>query len=80
VIPLDNEGHAKDMVAVYVSGAGVIFITDVYSPNPAAKKGGPGAIALKRWIEKNKLTDVRIIAGGHGSSINYSAFTALSER
>lgn len=80
VIPLENEGHAKDMVAVYVSGAGVVFVTDIYSPNPAAKRGGPGAIALKQWIEKNKLSDVRIIAGGHGSSIDYAAFKALPEK
>ena len=49
VYPLANE-HAGDMVLIYVQGAGVVFVSDIYNPNPNAS-AGPGGQLVQDAIE-----------------------------
>ena len=75
VYPIKNT-HAEDMVIIHVPNAGVVFISDLYSPNPAAQSAGAGGQLLHDNITANGL-DVSIIAGGHGATIGFEDFEAL---
>jgi glyoxylase-like metal-dependent hydrolase (beta-lactamase superfamily II) len=68
--------HAEDMVITFVPEAGVIFLSDLYSPNPNAPSAGPGGIVLNEAITGFDL-DVSTIAGGHGGTITFEDFEAL---
>jgi glyoxylase-like metal-dependent hydrolase (beta-lactamase superfamily II) len=75
VYPIANS-HAEDMVIVYVGGAGVVFVSDLYSPNPAAESAGAGGELLNNRITELGLA-VSTIVGGHGGSIAYEDFEGL---
>jgi glyoxylase-like metal-dependent hydrolase (beta-lactamase superfamily II) len=76
VYPLAGN-HAEDMVITYVPEAGVVFVADVYSPNPnATSNPGAGTMALKERIDELGL-DVTTIVGAHGGTITLEAFEAL---
>jgi hypothetical protein len=66
------------MVIVYVDGAGVVFVSDLYSPNPAAESAGAGGELLNARITELGL-EVSTIAGGHGGVIPYEDFEGLLE-
>jgi glyoxylase-like metal-dependent hydrolase (beta-lactamase superfamily II) len=73
------DAHARDMVIAYVPKAGVVFVSDLYSPNPnATTNPGAGARAVKDKITVLGL-DAKMIVGGHGGSISYSALVKLLE-
>ena len=72
VYPLEN-AHAEDMVLIHVGNAGVVFVSDIYSPNPAATDVGAGGRMVSNGIAANDL-DVSFIAGGHGAVIAYEDF------
>jgi glyoxylase-like metal-dependent hydrolase (beta-lactamase superfamily II) len=74
IYPLPND-HAADMVLIYVRGPGVVFVSDIYSPNPNAP-AGPGGQAVQDVIEAQGL-EVSVIAGGHGGAIDYATFQSL---
>jgi mono/diheme cytochrome c family protein/glyoxylase-like metal-dependent hydrolase (beta-lactamase superfamily II) len=74
VYPIENT-HAEDMVIAYVGNPGVVFVSDLYSPNPGADPGAGGAL-LRDTIDSLGL-DVSLIAGGHGTSIAFEEFTGL---
>ncbi len=76
VYPLANE-HAGDMVLIYVQGAGVVFVSDIYNPNPNAP-AGPGGQLVQDAIEAAGI-EVSAIAGGHGGTIDYETFQSLLE-
>ncbi len=76
VYPLANE-HAGDMVFIYVQGAGVVFVSDIYSPNPNAPPG-PGGQLVQDAIEAAGI-EVSAIAGGHGGTIDSETFQSLLE-
>ena len=71
VYPLANE-HAADMVLIHVQGAGVVFVSDVYNPNPGIP-AGPGGRLVQAAIEAAGI-EVSIIAGGHGGTVDYETF------
>ena len=75
VYPLRND-HAEDMVLIYVRNAGVVFVSDIYSPNPAATDAGAGGRVVNNGIVANNLR-VSTIAGGHGATIGYRDFQTL---
>jgi hypothetical protein len=75
VYPIENS-HAEDMVITYVPAAGIVFISDLYSPNPTASDPGPGATVLNDTITEFGL-DVATIAGGHGATITFEEFQNL---
>ncbi|HXV98738.1 MAG TPA: MBL fold metallo-hydrolase, partial [Anaerolineae bacterium] len=75
VYPIENS-HTEDMVITYVPEAGVVFISDLYNPNPTASDPGPGAVVLNDRITELGL-DVATIAGGHGGTITFEAFQDL---
>jgi glyoxylase-like metal-dependent hydrolase (beta-lactamase superfamily II) len=75
VYPIENS-HAEDMAITYVPAAGVVFISDLYSPNPTASDPGPGAVVLNDRITELGL-DVATIAGGHGGTITFETFEDL---
>ena len=74
IFPVPND-HSADMVMIHVPAAGVVFVSDIYSPNPAAP-AGPGGQAVQAAIEAAGI-DVSIIAGGHGAVIDYATFQGL---
>lgn len=67
--------HAADMVFIHVPDAGIVFVSDIYSPNPNAP-AGPGGASLQAAIEAAGV-DVSLIAGGHGGIVDYSTFESL---
>jgi glyoxylase-like metal-dependent hydrolase (beta-lactamase superfamily II) len=71
VLPFPGD-HAVDMTVTFVQQAGVLFVSDVYSP-PGPP--GDGGAALNDLIVANNL-NVDWIAGGHGSVIAYDDFVA----
>ncbi len=74
VLPVATS-HAADMVIIFVENAGVIFVSDIFSPGGPA---GAGALELNDAIINNSLNNPAfIIAGGHGDTILYSDFFAL---
>ena len=75
VYPLRND-HAEDMVLIYVRNAGVVFVSDIYNPNPAATDAGAGGRVVNNGIVANNLR-VSTIAGGHGATIGYRDFQTL---
>jgi glyoxylase-like metal-dependent hydrolase (beta-lactamase superfamily II) len=64
--------HSVDMTVIFVEQAGVIFVSDVYTPGSPPGEGGQ---ALNDLIEANNL-GVEWIAGGHGGFISYDDFLA----
>ena len=70
--------HAEDMVLTYVESAGVLFVVDIYSPNPAAANAGTGGKLLNDTITELGL-EVTAIAGGHGATIAFEDFERLVE-
>ncbi len=74
-----SNAHARDMVISYVPNAGIVFVSDLYSPNPnATTNPGAGARAVKDTITVLGL-DVKMVVGGHGGSISYDALLKLLE-
>jgi glyoxylase-like metal-dependent hydrolase (beta-lactamase superfamily II) len=78
VYPIENS-HAEDMVITYVPGAGVVFVADLYSPDPNASSLPPAAQLIHDRITELDL-DVSTIAGGHGASIEFADFEALLDQ
>ena len=73
------DAHARDMVISYIPSAGIVFVSDLYSPNPnATTNPGAGARAVKDKITRLGL-DAKMIVGGHGGSISYDALLQLLE-
>jgi glyoxylase-like metal-dependent hydrolase (beta-lactamase superfamily II) len=73
------DAHARDMVIAYVPKAGIVFVSDLYSPNPnATANPGAGARTVKDKITVLGL-DAKMIVGGHGGSISYDALLKLLE-
>ncbi|MDX1520298.1 MAG: MBL fold metallo-hydrolase [Anaerolineae bacterium] len=68
--------HAEDMVITFVPEAGVVFVSDLYSPNPDAPSTGPGGVVLNDAITQFDL-DVSTIAGGHGGTIAFEDFESI---
>jgi glyoxylase-like metal-dependent hydrolase (beta-lactamase superfamily II) len=69
--------HAEDMVISYLPEAGLVFVSDLYSPNPnATANPGAGAATLRDRITELGL-DVTTIVGGHGGIITFEDFEAL---
>ncbi|MEZ4706127.1 MAG: MBL fold metallo-hydrolase [Caldilineaceae bacterium] len=67
--------HAADMVIAYVADPGIVFVTDIYSPNPDADSAGAGGQLVADAIAAHGL-DVAWIAGGHGGVISWEDFQA----
>ena len=74
--PLANK-HADDMVLIHVQGAGVVFVSDIYNPNPNAPTG-PGGQLVQAAIEAAGI-EVSAIAGGHGGAIDYETFQSAAD-
>ncbi|MEZ4684010.1 MAG: MBL fold metallo-hydrolase [Caldilineaceae bacterium] len=70
--------HAEDMVIVYVTDPGVLFVTDIYSPNPDADSAGAGGQLIADAIAELGL-NVAWIVGGHGSAITFEDFQSQLE-
>jgi hypothetical protein len=64
--------HSVDMTVTFLEQAGVLFVSDIYSPPGAPGEGGA---ALNDLIVANNL-NVDWIAGGHGTFISYADFQA----
>ena len=71
VIPFPGT-HAVDMTVTFLDQAGVLFVSDIYSPPGPPGEGGQ---ALNDLIVANNL-NVDWIVGGHGSFISYADFQA----
>jgi glyoxylase-like metal-dependent hydrolase (beta-lactamase superfamily II) len=71
VIPFPGT-HSVDMTVTFLEQAGVLFVSDIYSPPGAPGEGGQ---ALDDLIVANSL-NVDWIAGGHGTFISYADFQA----
>ena len=71
VLPFPGD-HAVDMTVTFVQQAGVLFVSDIYSP-PGPP--GDGGAALNDLIVANNL-NVDWIVGGHGTFIAYNDFVA----
>jgi hypothetical protein len=75
VYPLANT-HAQDMSIIYVPSIGAVFVSDIYSPNPAAESAGAGGQLIADAIEAYGL-DVSLIVGGHGATIDAETFEGI---
>lgn len=76
VYPINNS-HARDMVITHIPDAGLIFVSDLYNPDPDAESLPPGAQVLNERIAELGL-DVTTIAGGHGGTIDFETFAQLA--
>ena len=72
-----ENGHAADMAIIYLPEAGIVFVSDLYSPNPGANPGAGGQLVYDAIVEAG--LDVSLIAGGHGVTITFEEFEALLE-
>lgn len=72
--PVENS-HAEDMLLFFAPNAGVLFVSDLYSPNPGVEPG-PGGQAIYDAIVAAGL-EVSLVAGGHGTTIPFEEFEAL---
>jgi glyoxylase-like metal-dependent hydrolase (beta-lactamase superfamily II) len=70
--------HAEDMIIAYAPDAGIVFVSDLYSPNPDAESAGPGGQLLAETIEALGL-EVSLIAGGHGGVVTIEEFAGQLE-
>jgi glyoxylase-like metal-dependent hydrolase (beta-lactamase superfamily II) len=68
--------HVEDYVITYVPEAGVVFVVDLYNPDPNASSLSAGAELFRDKIRELDL-DVSIIAGGHGGTISFDVFEDL---
>ena len=71
-----HQTHAEDAVIAYVPEAGIIFVSDLYSPNPNAESAGAGGQVVANTIDAHGL-DVSLIVGGHGGVIGLDEFEGL---
>lgn len=69
------QSHAEDMIIAYVDDPGIVFVSDLYSPNPDADSAGGGGQLIAAAIDERGL-DVAWIVGGHGSVISFDDFQA----
>lgn len=67
--------HAEDMIIAYVADPGIVFVSDLYSPNPDADSAGAGGQLVADAIAANEL-EVAWVVGGHGSAISWEDFQA----
>ncbi len=67
------QSHAEDMIVAYVADPGILFVTDLYSPDPDADSAGAGGQLIADKIEELGL-DVAWIVGGHGGAISFEDF------
>lgn len=67
--------HAEDMIIAYVADPGIVFVSDLYSPNPDADSAGGGGQLIAAAIAEHGL-DVAWIVGGHGGAISFEDFQA----
>ena len=65
------------MAIIYLPEAGIVFVSDLYSPNPGANPGAGGQLVYDAIVEAG--LDVSLIAGGHGVTITFEEFEALLE-
>ena len=77
VYPIES-GHARDLVITHIADAGVVFVVDIYNPNPTAESLPAGGVLLNDRITELDL-NVTTIAGGHGGTIDFETFAALVE-
>ena len=74
VYPIANS-HAEDLVLTYAGG--VVFVSDLYSPNPNADSAGAGGQLIADLIDELGL-EVTTIAGGHGGTIDIDTFESIT--
>lgn len=74
--PLNSGGHANDMIMAYVEGAGVLFMSDTFIPNPNMTEVNGGAELVAGSIEAAGI-EPAFLAGGHGAVMSGDAFRAL---
>ncbi len=75
VYPIETT-HAEDMVITYLPEAGIVFVVDIYNPDPNATDLPPGAVDLQTAITDLGL-EVSTIVGGHGGTIPLAQFEDL---
>jgi len=76
VYPLNSDGHAQDMVMIYVEEPGILFTSDTFSPNPNMTELDAGAELVGASIEAAGI-EPTMYAGGHGAVMSGEAFRAL---
>lgn len=74
IYPIEQT-HAEDMVIVYVADPGIVFVSDLYSPNPDADSAGAGGQLIADAIAAHGL-EVAWVVGGHGGAISLADFEA----
>ena len=72
IYPIEQT-HAQDMIIAYVADPGIVFVSDLYSPNPDADSAGAGGQIVADAIAELGL-DVSWIVGGHGGIISSEDF------
>jgi glyoxylase-like metal-dependent hydrolase (beta-lactamase superfamily II) len=58
--------HAKGMLAAYLPGERVVFVTDLYTPGTPVQPGNPNAHAFYTALKEANLAVDRVV-GGHGA-------------
>ncbi|MEZ4727735.1 MAG: MBL fold metallo-hydrolase [Caldilineaceae bacterium] len=72
IYPIEQT-HAEDMIIAYVAEPGIVFVSDLYSPNPDADSAGAGGQLIADAIAMHGL-DVAWVVGGHGGAISMADF------
>lgn len=65
--------HAEDMIIAYVADPGIVFVSDLYNPNPDADSAGAGGQLIADAIAEHGL-EVAWVVGGHGGAISLADF------
>jgi glyoxylase-like metal-dependent hydrolase (beta-lactamase superfamily II) len=68
--------HADGMLATYIPGERIMFVSDLYSPPNPVDAANDNARAFHDFVVGRNL-DVETVVGGHGSSGPFSALASV---
>lgn len=76
LLPIDSD-HAEGILAAWIPSAGIVFTSDVLSPQPNQPLQVAGSRELAAFARQRGITPTRFV-GGHGVVVDWSAVEAAA--
>jgi glyoxylase-like metal-dependent hydrolase (beta-lactamase superfamily II) len=77
LLPIASD-HVEGILAAWVPSAGIVFTSDVLSPQPNQPLAAPGSKELAAFAKAKGITPTKYV-GGHGVVVDWSAVEAAAK-
>jgi glyoxylase-like metal-dependent hydrolase (beta-lactamase superfamily II) len=71
ILPIASD-HVEGILAAWVPSAGIVFTSDILSPQPNQALPAPGSRELITFAKERGITPTKYV-GGHGVVVDWSA-------